>query len=198
MNLLTHELPTAVEIDGAEVAINTDFRDALRVILAFEDDELVAVEKRLVLLSSLYAEPPQNMMAAFEQGVKFLNGGEVPDPDDEPGPRLYSFEQDARFIFAAFRATHGLDLSTVELHWWAFLALFFDLGQDTTFCQLVALRKRVKSGKASKEEKQAAREMGDVFELAEPDTRTAEEREREAEFMRIVEGGKRKRAEVNA
>lgn len=190
MNILTDELPVAVLIGDTEFPINSDFRDCLRVILAFEDPELTAYEKQMIMLDNLYPEPIENTQAALEMGMKFLNGGKVASEDEDAGPRLYSFEKDANFIFAAFRQTHGISLETERLHWWSFLALFSDLGADTTFCQLIGLRKRVKTGKASKEERQAAEDMGDAFDIPEPDTRTLEEKEREAEFMKMVSGGK--------
>jgi hypothetical protein len=181
----------AIEIGGVEYPINTDFRDCLRVILAFEDPDLTGYEKQMILLDNLYPEPIEDTQAAFTMGMKFLNGGKVIDNDEEGGgPRLYSFEKDANIIFAAFRATHGIDLQNIEyLHWWSFLSLFMDLGADTTFCNLIGLRKRVKNGTASKEEKQAASEMGDMFDLPEPDTRTLEEKDQEAEFMRLIKVG---------
>ena len=61
-----------------------------------------------------------------------------------------------------------------------------DLGQDTTFCQLVSLRKRIKTGKANKEERQAAREMGNLIEVPDIDDRTLAEKEAEAEFLRKI------------
>jgi hypothetical protein len=158
------------------------------VILAFEDDQLTNAEKQMIMLQNLYPEPIEDVKTAFEQGMKFLDGGKVNEEEDN-GPRLFSFEKDASLIFSAFRQTHGIDLETAELHWWKFLALFMDLGADTAFCNLVGLRKRVKNGTASKEEKAMAREMGDMFDVPEPDTRTPEEREQEAEFMRMVNGG---------
>ena len=189
-NILTEQLPSAVEIDGQEFAIVTDFRACLRVILAFEDPELTAFEKQAVLLENLYIERPANWTKACELGVRFLNGGEpTHDPflkEGESMPRLFSFSQDANFIFAAFRQTHGIDLETAELHWWKFMALFMDLGSETTFCNLVSLRKRVMTGKASKEEVKAYREMHGIADLPTVDTRTVEEREQEAEFMRLV------------
>lgn len=184
MNILTDALPKSVRIDGREVFINTDFRASLKTVMAFEDDTLTGQEKEQIALLNLYTDIPQNIEAALEQVNWFLNGGDSSSQDKEPQPRLYSFTKDANFIFAAFRQTHGIDLTKATLHWWEFLALFMDLGQDTTFCQLVSLRKRVKSGKASKEEREAAREMGDAFEIPELETRTLAERELEAEFMR--------------
>ena len=186
MNILTQSLPTAVLIGDTEYQINSDFRDCLNVILAFEDPELTGFEKQMILLDILYPEQPDDLQAAFAQGVKFMNGGKDVDEEEGGGPRLYSFEKDASLIFAAFRQTHGIDLETAQLHWWKFLALFMDLGADTTFCNLVGLRKRVKTGKATKEERQVVEEMGDMFIIPEPDDRTPEEREQEENFLRMV------------
>jgi hypothetical protein len=198
MNILTDQLPKAIRIGETVYPVNSDFRDCLRIILAFEDNDLTWVEKQLVLLENLYAEiPPEgDAQEAILKGIKFLNGGEDDKGEgDQPSLRLYSFSSDARFIFAAFQQTHGIDLQNTQyLHWWQFMTLFMDLGSETMFCSLIGLRKRVKTGKASKEEKDVAREMGDIFEVPEIDTRTVEDKERDREFLRMVaEARKRKK-----
>jgi hypothetical protein len=193
LNILVEQLPTAIEIDGRTYEIDTDFRTCIRIILAFEDPDLANSEKMLVMLANLYKEQPKNIQVAIEQGMKFLKGGQVDEEETEPQPRLYSFAKDSNFIFAAFKQTHGIDLETADLHWWKFLALFMDLGADTTFCNLVSLRNRVKSGKASKEERATASEMGDLFDIPEIDTRTYDEKVQENEFLRLVEEGNRAR-----
>lgn len=189
MNILVEQLPTAVSIDSVDYEINTDFHACIRVILAFEDDELTGYEKQLIMLQNLYPKIPDNVGTALELALKFLNGGRAREDQDTPSLRLYSFSQDADFIFAAFQQTHGIDLETAELHWWKFLALFADLGADTTFCSLASLRSRLKTGKATDEEKKMAREMENIISLPEPDMRTTEEREQEAEFDRLVKEG---------
>jgi len=93
-------------------------------------------------------------------------------------------------IYAAFRQTHGIDLQKELLHWWVFLALFQDLGADTAFCSLVNLRRRVKSGQATKEEREHAIKMGDAFELPEVDELLEPEENENAEiFARLAERG---------
>jgi hypothetical protein len=188
MNLLVDALPVAIEIDGKQYEINSDFRSCLRIILAFEDAELSSVEKQMIMLHNLYPIPPQDIKTAITKGGLFLNGGKVAEESDSP--RVYSFAKDANMIFSAFRQTHNIDLQVVNLHWWEFLALFMDLGADTAFCNLINLRRRVKTGKASKEEKQAARDMGDLFDVPEIDDRTLEEREVEAKFLEIIGANK--------
>jgi len=192
MNILIEELPNAVEIDGIEYEINSDFRSCLRIILAFEDNELAAIEKQMVLIDNLYKNKPDNLDQAIRQGIKFLNGGrdELEAGNDM---RLYSFDKDAPFIMAAFKQTHGIDLDTANMHWWKFMTLFMDMGSETTFSNLVSLRKRVKTGKASKEERAMAREIADIFDLPEIDNRTLEERELDNEFVERFKRGKESR-----
>lgn len=150
-----------------------------------EDPELTAYEKQLVAVQSLYKEMPHDLQQASMMATKFLNGGEEVKESDEDaaGIRLYSFNKDAGLIYAAFRQTHGIDLSKEDLHWFEFMTLFMDLGADTTFCSLVSLRKRVKTGKANKSEKAAARELGEFFDVPDIDNRSLEEREKERAFM---------------
>jgi len=187
MNILTDALPETVDINSTEYQINTDFRTCLKIIMAFEDNELTPQEKQLILLGNLYSVVPNDLNVALDRANWFLNGGKDNATDaNEENPRVYSFAKDGNFIYAAFRQTHGIDLATAQLHWWMFLALFMDLGQDTTFCQLTALRKRLKTGKASKEDKAAAFAMGDVIDLPDVDRRTLDEKELENEFLRKV------------
>lgn len=193
MNILIEILPTAIEIDGIEYDINSDFRSCLRIILAFEDSSLAAFEKQMILLENLYREVPDNLEQAIRKGIKFLNGGKEEEMSGKSQPRLYSFEKDAPFIMAAFKQTHGIDLETSDMHWWKFMTLFMDMGSDTTFSNLVSLRKRVKTGKATKEERAAAREIKDIFDLPEIDNRTLEEREIDNEFVERFKRGKESR-----
>ncbi len=199
MNILIDELPDQVMIDGKLYDLDTDFKTAIRIIQDFEDNELTVYEKNYLMIRRLFPVVPENTDEALKQALKFLDGGDAPSGEDEDQApqRLYSFTKDANLIYAAFRQTHGIDLQTAKLHWWQFLALFMDLGADTTFSNLVSLRKRVKEGKATADERMIAAEMGDAFIVPEPDTRTWEqikEDERKQaltdEFMRLLEGSK--------
>lgn len=201
MNILTDQLPTAIRVNDKVYEVNSNFRDCLRIIMAFEDNELTDFEKKVVLVNGLYQEMPdsRDTPSAIRQGVKFLDGGNDKPEEEGHGLRLFSFTHDARFIFSAFQQTHGIDLQNTEyMHWWQFMTLFMDIGSETFFSNLVSLRKRVKTGKASKEEKQVAREMGSVFEVPEIDTRSIEERELERTFMNRVKAARERKKVLNA
>lgn len=191
MNILIEQLPTTVTVNEEQLVIDTDFRTCLKVILAFEDPELTTAEKYEILIENLYeTRPPvEYIEQALEAAIDFLDGPNLPSSEN-PGKRLYSFEKDAVMIFSAFNQTHRVDLTNVQnMHWWKFLALFMDLGTDTSFCSLVSLRSRLKNGTATKEEKKYAAKMSSIINLEDIDTRTLEEREREREFMEKLGSG---------
>ena len=191
LSILTDILPDAVEVEGREYAVNTNFRDCLKVVMAFEDEELTGLEKQMILLQVMYPVKPDNTEKAMEMAVKFLDGaveGDGENPDEKP-ERVFSWAKDANYIFAAFKQTHGIDLDKEkDMHWWKFIALFMDLGSETFFCNLTALRKRIFSGKGSKEDYDYARELGHIFEIGQSDTRTPEQIEMDEIFDQALEG----------
>lgn len=172
MNVLIDKLPMSVRIGDKVYAIRTDFRVCLKIMLAFEDYGLTDYEKSAVMLNLLYEEIPPDLESAMRLAVKFLDGGmSTPQQDAENRScdeveRLFSFSHDANRIYSAFRSTYGIDLSAVEyMHWWTFMSLFMDLGEDCAFNNLVALRKRKRDGKLTKEEKQMWNATPELFEL---------------------------------
>lgn len=191
MNILLDSLPEAIRIQGKDYEINSDYRTGIQIMIAFEDQDLTPNEKALVMINRLYVERPQDLNEAITKAIRFLDGNpdEPDEPGNNPGMRLYSFTKDARLIYAAFKQTHGVDLQKEDLHWWQFLALFMDLGADTAFSNLINLRRKVKTGKASKEERQTANEMGSMFEVPDDDTRTLDQKVAADKFMRLLKGG---------
>ncbi|ADY54714.1 putative protein GP15 [Syntrophobotulus glycolicus DSM 8271] len=191
MNILTEQLPTAVEIDGAVYELDTDFRSCLNIILAFEDQELTDYEKQIVLLQLLYREIPENAKEACRLGVKFLDCGEEQGEGGSHGDgagRLYSFNQDAKYIYSAIKQSHGVDLETVDyLHWWKFCYMFLDLREDCFFHRLIHLRRQKNLGKLTKEERELYYKIQDIVDL--PEVRTSEEKIVADEFMRLLNGG---------
>ena len=188
-NILIESLPTSLEIDGQTYRIDADFRTSLRTILAFEDQSLATVEKQRILIENLFYEVPDNTEAAFTAAMRFINGGGEAEGEQEEKAnwRVYSFQQDAPYIFSAFRLTHGIDLQEIEfLHWHKFLYLFTDLGEDTFFLRLVNLRKRLKDGTATKEERTAARSMSAIVQLPEEVHMTPEEMASADRFMDLL------------
>jgi hypothetical protein len=198
-NILLDPLPEAITVSGKKYKINSDFKPVIKSLIAYEDNDLTGLEKQSKLLQNLLPVMPNDIQTAAEQINLFLAGkGGAPEENDEGqapnGLRLYSFDQDAKYIYSAFLQTHKIDLQKVDLHWWVFLSLFMDLGQETFFCQLIALRKRLATpGKASKEDRQIKAEMSHVVNLDGVDDRTLDEKEVAKHFDDLVAQGLKKK-----
>lgn len=167
-SFLIEQFPEAIEVNGEILSVNSDFCVGLQIMSDFENPEFDQSEKAYLMLNRLYKDLPEDRDADFyeealKKATKFLNAGDDSTRDVEGKPRLYSFGKDARLIYSAFSQTHGVDLQTAEIHWWRFMALFLDLGANTSFSSMVSLRKRYYENKLSDEEKTLVAEMGDDF-----------------------------------
>lgn len=201
MNTLIDKFPTKALIDGKVYELNTDFRNCLKIILAFEDDELLDFEKAEIMLRNLYGENiPKNTDEAIRKAIYFLDCGEE-DEEKKVGTsnstRLYSFTKDAKYIYSAIKQTHGIDLENVEyLHWWKFVYLFLDLNPNCFFCKIIDLRNKKKKGKLSKEEKRLYIQLYDILELNNKPKFTEEEQKEIDEFMELLQQAENKEKEA--
>lgn len=168
MNFVLEKLPTAVRIDGAVYEINTDFRNCLKILRAFDADELTETEKLTVLIRRLYKTIPNNTASAILQGLKFLNLGKEMNSAQRTQLKVYDLDKDSNYIYTAFKSSFNIDLNSVEhLHWWEFRSLFADLGKDCFFNTLVSLRNRQATGKLTKEEKEFVNKNRELISLTE-------------------------------
>lgn len=192
MNALLSSPPTALNIDGTEYKINYDYRTCLKIILAYEDEELTGQEKTQVMLELLYEIIPDDVEQAISKALWFLDCGESTENTEQyfshDTGRLYSFSHDAKYIFSAVRYTHGLDLDEhPNLHWWKFNYLMFDLDDGCFFNRIIYFRRQKSLGKLTQDEWKVYNEMAHVFEL--PIRMTAADRAADDEFMSLLNGG---------
>jgi len=144
VNILLDKLPEGVEIGGVFYEADTDFRVMarfeMRALEESEDDGWV-----MEALAGFYKVVPEDVNAAFLEMVRFYRMYE-----DEPEGQgrevsgdnkiLYSFEHDAKRIYAAFYQQYGLDLCGVKLHWFKFRSLFMSLAEDTELVKIMSYR----------------------------------------------------------
>ena len=184
---LAEKFPHSVRINGEVHELNTDFRVGIKIMQAFEDPRLAKLEKQVIMCDLLFQNKPDDFIAATKAAVKFLDCGKARRENGEG--RVYSFSKDAEYIYSAFLQTYGVDLQTAELHWWKFCAMFSDLGQDTTFQQIVGLRSRKQRGKLTKEDREMWIHMHDILSLEEEHDTDPELQAARDRFDRLMGGG---------
>lgn len=148
MNLLTDRLPEEVEINGKWRPIRTGFSIGVQFELLMQDAARNDEELLFRALELYYPSIPDDLSVALDRLLWFYRCGRDLEtaPDERVRSsgkrvqRVYSFEQDADLIFAAFWETYGIDLSREDLHWWKFRALFSALPPDCEFSRVVSYR----------------------------------------------------------
>lgn len=168
MNVLTDKFPTKIKVNNKILSINSDFRNCIKIIEAFEDEDLFDEEKYLILIKRLYVDEveEEDLKEAITKGIKFLDLGEESKENEVNIKRVYSFTKDDNYIYTGIRQSHNIDLNSIDyLHWWNFVYLFLDIGQDCMFNQLIYYRKRKNEGKLTKEEKKVYISMRKILDL---------------------------------
>ncbi len=150
-------LPKRLDVNGTAHPIRSDYRDILRVIQAFHDDELSPAEKVFVCLRNVYTDfdalPQSDYDAAYEAAVRFIDFG---THGDKPSPRVMDWEKDEHIIFPAVNKVAGCEVRALEyLHWWTFMGYFQGIDREDTFGYVLMLRqKRAKHKKLEKWEQE--------------------------------------------
>lgn len=196
MQSLYRPLPQSVRIGERCYAIRTDYRVALRIFAAFEDEGLAQIEKQGIVLKLLYPEVPTDTDEALRLAFLFLRCGEAEEKQDEgenePQTRLYSFTKDAPLICAAIQKSHGVDILAENLHWYRFAALFSDVNENTFFARLVYLRRQRALGKLTREERESAAALGSYMDVPQPRQNVDFGLDADsAEFMRLLGSGQK-------
>lgn len=146
MNILVDELPNSVMVVGREVEINSDFRTAILYELLMMDREIEMQEKVETALSLFYPSVPGDTKEAMDAMLWFYSCGKKEGNNEgakgrKRQERIYSYDEDDLYIYAAFLGQYGIDLNQIDyLHWWKFKAMFQSLKSDHEIVKIMGYR----------------------------------------------------------
>lgn len=177
--MINYGLPKAVEVNGKERAIRSDYRAILDIIEALNDPNLRENEKAYVVLDIFYCDmddlKEEDLEPAINECFKFINGNET--RQQSKAPKLVDWEKDFSLIIAPINAVAGREIRADEYcHWWTFLAYYNEINGDCTFAQVVRIRDKQARGKSlDKDEREWLNRNRELVEL--PSHYTDEEEE---------------------
>lgn len=200
--MLIDPLPECVKLGGEEYPIHTGFRTSILFELMMEDYTIPEEQKVLKAIELYYPErPPVRLINESVDGLLWfyragkndqnINRNTSDESSDESSEnrvkRIYSFEYDDEYIYAAFLEQYGVDLEEIQdLHWWKFKAMFKSLRDDCQFCKIMGYRSMKITNKMTKEQKAFYRRMKAAYALPVPQ----EEAERiDAITQALLNGG---------
>lgn len=170
INVMLDPLPD--EWNGYKV--NTSFRIGIQVFLMQYDKDLNAYEKSDALIWLLFDDREHPEGEELQECVEwFLNGWF----HDKPGSskdkrRLVDYDIDQWRIYADFLQIYGIDLAFDEIHWWKFCGLLWNLPyKQSSFQQVIEIRRKEITSKMGKEEKKAVQEAQQIYALDQPEVK---------------------------
>lgn len=188
MNLLIDGAPKEIYVDSLKYNINYDFRYGL-LFEELMNDKSISDSEKFYLAIKLYLDNQyvENYEKAITQIFNFYLCGEKPNQKKGSKKRqnpVFSYEEDAGLIFAAFKEVYNIDLVEDKIHWWKFRALFDALPESCQFRKVVGYRAIEIKNEMSNSEKNFYKEMKRIYALE--DKRTLEEKE--ADFANALFG----------
>ena len=181
------ELPTTVTIDGTEYDINSDFRNILDILEAFDDPNLQDQDKVFVCLTLFYVDfikiPPNKYVEAYKAALKFIDNGK----ESKKGgiePKIMDWSQDEVLLFPAINKVAGYETRAADyIHWWTFLGYYMEVSEGI-FSKVVGIRyKHAHGKKLEKWEKEFEQANSSIIKL---------ERKRSDEELENIEKIKKK------
>lgn len=145
------ELPRVINVNGVPYKIRTNYRDILKIIMAFNDPELKDNEKVFVCLFILYLDfykiPKNEYEIAFNAALKFIDYNTGKDEHAHRSPRVMDWEQDESLIFPAINKIAGYETRSAKyIHWWTFLGYYMEITEGI-YSSILSLRSKKAKGK---------------------------------------------------
>lgn len=179
---LNDSLVTQFEFKGREYSIDLAFDNVLDVFSVMGDTtlrehEMVDISLTLLIGEQEHEEPIELWNYIYttfierkqERIVQLDRAGNPMPVETSKSKPVYDLEQDAEYIYGAFRQAYGINLYKEQgkMHWSEFRALLNSLPSNTMLQKIIDIRTWKPSKGDSSEHKKNMRELQRVYALCE-------------------------------
>lgn len=169
--MINENLPIVFTLNGIDYPFHSDFREWIRFDGLLNNSDVPEVIKLELMLNLIFAgKPPKYEEAAMQYILWFYDGGHITRKSNSgetylESRRIYDFEYDFDYIYAAFMELYGIDLVDVPyLHWWKFIALFKGL-HDCRISEIMGYRGAKINDDMPKSRQEFLMDMQDFYKL---------------------------------
>ena len=195
-----YTLPTTVKIRDNDFKIRNkgDFRMVLDCFNALQDDNLTQQERVISSLIIFYDDvhsyedlcvlfkDDEDLKLAIEKMYEFFNCNQK-EVGAKQNYKLIDWDNDSQIICSAINNVANTEIRSLDyLHWWTFMGYYISIG-ESVLSTVVSIRHKIATGKKlEKYEKDFKKDNPNYFNF---DYRTSEQREEDAKFRAMWEGG---------
>lgn len=140
IDLRVKGLPSHIEVGGLFYAIKTDFREWLKF------GEIIKQPFEVYDLAFLFEENVPLVVDFTKELLEFYeNKNATPNYNNKTSERTLDYILDGEYIVGSFMSAYGIDLTSVDMHWHLFKALFVSLPDTSKITQIMGMRSYKKS-----------------------------------------------------
>ena len=140
IDLRVKGLPSQIEVGGLFYAIKTDFREWIKF------GEIIKQPFEIYDLAFLFEENVPLVVDFTKELLEFYeNKNATPNYNDKSSERILDYILDGEYIVGSFMSAYGIDLTSVDMHWHLFKALFVSLPDTSKITQIMGMRSYKKS-----------------------------------------------------
>ncbi len=144
---MIYTLPKSLNVGGVDYEIRTDYRAILDAISALNDPDLLPVEKAEACVRIIFPDWKKidDHGEVYERCLWFIACGET-ETDGRKKPKVMDWEQDFSLIIPPVNRILGYDCRGTEyLHWWSFVAAYYEIGECAFAC-VTRIRQKIAKG----------------------------------------------------
>lgn len=174
-------LEDSITVAGEKYPIHTDFRVWIKfesIVGNLKTDPIQAATD-ILRLCLIPGKLPPSLTDTLEELFAFYSGSEKErgkkSDEGASAQRIYDFEYDSEYIYAAFMQMYGIDLCHAKMHWRQFRALFSSITGDTKFGEILRIRAISLDDVSGKKQKVHYKQLKRIYAL--PDNRSEAEKE---------------------
>lgn len=180
---ITDSLHETITVGDKAYMVDTDFRAWIKfgnLMSQAEDRPVDSATEAIILCVRAQTLPPnvydtlEALLAFYGAGLSGSGQTENHSRGNYSGKRVYDFFLDAQYIYAAFMSQYRIDLTTAEMHWFKFCALFLGLSDSEKISKIIEYRSAKLSEIKDRKQKAFIRKMQEIYRL--PDNRSESEK----------------------
>ena len=155
IDLRTKGLPNSINVGGKSYLLYTDFREWLKFGEMLKDDSIFKdfnyIDLFFVIKDDVLAiEAIAYQKEFLEALINFYNNkNSTPiESTDTSNDIVWDYIQDGEYIVSSFMSQYNIDLTSCDMHWHMFKALFIGLNDSTIMSQIMGFRSYKKDNKS--------------------------------------------------
>lgn len=153
IDLRVKGLPDHIIVAGKSYFLDTDFREWLEFGERLKKDNCTLYDIGFVIKDITALELTQHMDEFISQLIGFYkNINSTPNDNTQDSEAILDYIQDGEYIVGSFMQAYGIDLTSCDMHWHMFKALFMSLPEDTKIKQIMSMRSYKKDNTSYEEQ----------------------------------------------